>query len=108
MFFSSIHRFTYNFTNGVFSPTAIPEYAYRKVYLTGIFDHAHEILLGPKTRDGQLGFHVITPLIRGDGQDTILVNRGFVNRVHKEQEDRSDSLVRTDSYYRWIFLTEIT
>lgn len=75
------------------SPAAIPEYAYRKVYLTGEFDHANEILLGPRTRDGQLGFHVITPLVRGEGQDTILVNRGFVNRVHREKPERQESLV---------------
>ena len=75
------------------SPAAIPEYAYRKVYLTGEFDHANEILLGPRTRDGQLGFHVITPLVRGEGQDTILVNRGFVNRAHREKPERQESLV---------------
>lgn len=73
-------------------PDAIPEYAYRKVYLTGTFDHDNEILLGPRTRDGQLGFHVITPLVRGEGQDTILVNRGFVTRVHREKPERPHSL----------------
>lgn len=77
-----------------FSPAAIPEFAYRKVYLTGEFDHDHEILLGPKTRDGELGYHVITPLLRGPGQDTILVNRGFVKRVKKDRSERPDSEVR--------------
>lgn len=64
------------------------------MYLKGEFDHAHEILLGPRTRDGQLGFQVITPLVRGDGQDTILVNRGFVNRAHREKGEREESQVR--------------
>lgn len=75
-------------------PAAIPEFAYRKVYLTGEFDHDHEILLGPKTRDGELGYHVITPLLRGPGQDTILVNRGFVKRVKKDRSERPDSETR--------------
>lgn len=81
------------------SPAAIPEYAYRKVYVTGFFDHDNEILLGPRTRDGSLGFHVITPLIRGEGQDTILVNRGFIKREVKDRKDRPEGLVRSLDFY---------
>ncbi|GAA5954883.1 hypothetical protein JCM21900_004976 [Sporobolomyces salmonicolor] len=73
-------------------PAAIPEYAWRKVYVTGHFDHDHSIELGPKTRDGQLGYHVITPLVRGEGKDTILVNRGFVRRELKDAKDRTAGL----------------
>ncbi|BGO98675.1 SURF-family protein [Rhodotorula toruloides ATCC 204091] len=71
---------------------AIPEFAWRKVFVTGTLDHEHSIELGPKTRDGQLGYHVVTPLVRGEGQDTILVNRGFVKREFKEAKDRPASL----------------
>lgn len=77
------------------STSAIPEYAWRKVYVTGEFDHEHSIELGPKTRDGQLGYHVFTPLKRGDGQDTILVNRGFVKREYRDPNERPASLVRS-------------
>lgn len=73
-------------------PAAIPEFAYRKVFVEGTFDYSHEIMLGPRTRDGELGFHVITPLVRGEGKDTILVNRGFVKRVKRTQSERPDSL----------------
>ncbi|GAA5863217.1 hypothetical protein JCM1840_002513 [Sporobolomyces johnsonii] len=73
-------------------PAAIPEYAWRKVYVTGHFDHEHSIELGPKTRDGLLGYHVITPLVRGEGKDTILVNRGFVRRELKDAKDRTAGL----------------
>ncbi|KAK4699807.1 surfeit locus 1 family protein, partial [Phenoliferia sp. Uapishka_3] len=69
---------------------AIPEFAYRKVYVSGTFDHDHEILLGPRVRDGELGFQVITPLIRGEGKDTILVNRGFVKREKKDRATRPE------------------
>ncbi|GAA5866544.1 hypothetical protein JCM8547_005450 [Rhodosporidiobolus lusitaniae] len=72
--------------------SAIPEFAWRKVVVSGYFDHEHSIELGPKTRDGQLGYHVFTPLVRGEGQDTILVNRGFVKREFKEAGNRPASL----------------
>jgi hypothetical protein len=61
--------------------------------VTGEFDHDHSIELGPKTRDGQLGYHVFTPLKRGEGQDTILVNRGFVKREFRDPKARPASLV---------------
>ncbi|TNY18406.1 SURF-family protein [Rhodotorula diobovata] len=73
---------------------AIPEFAWRKVFVTGTLDHEHSIELGPKTRDGQLGYHVFTPLVRGEGQDTIIVNRGFVKREYKEAESRPASLTK--------------
>ncbi|GAA5975185.1 hypothetical protein JCM11641_004385 [Rhodosporidiobolus odoratus] len=71
---------------------AIPEFAWRKVFITGTLDHQNSIELGPKTRDGQLGYHVFTPLIRGEGQDAILINRGFVKREFKDAETRPASL----------------
>ncbi|KAM0750589.1 SURF1-domain-containing protein [Meredithblackwellia eburnea MCA 4105] len=71
---------------------AIPEFAYRKVQVEGTFDHAHEILIGPRTREGELGYHVITPLVRGEGKDTILVNRGFVKREKRDKRSRVEGL----------------
>ncbi len=55
--------------------------------LRGVFDHDHNILLGPKTmRDGldtHIGFHLISPL-RYQGENgqarNILVNRGFISQ----------------------------
>lgn len=72
----------------------MPEFAYRKVAVQGQFDHEHEMLLGPRTREGELGYHVITPLVRGEGEDVIMVNRGFVRRDHADKSLRRDSLVR--------------
>lgn len=54
---------------------------YRRVRVTGIFDHARETLVQALTTRGA-GFWVMTPLRTADG--TILVNRGFV------PEDRRD------------------
>ncbi|KAJ7293129.1 mitochondrial protein required for respiration [Mycena rebaudengoi] len=58
--------------------SVIPEFVFRKVFLRGKWDHAHSMLVGPRTRDGVHGAHVVTPLIREDGS-TIIVDRGFIS-----------------------------
>ena len=51
---------------------------YRRVTVTGQFDPAHEVLGRSQTnRDGEAGFHVITPFVLASG-DAILVNQGWV------------------------------
>jgi len=80
--------------------SAIPEFAYRKVEATGHFDHSREILLGPRTRDGTVGYHVVTPFIRDDvdgrvgdeAENAILVNRGHVSLTKKDKASRPESL----------------
>lgn len=76
--------------------SAIPEFAYRKVELSGQFDHSRELLLGPRTRDGVLGYQVVTPLEREEGvpESTILVNRGHVSVDKKNQASRPESLLQ--------------
>ncbi|KAJ8457559.1 hypothetical protein ONZ51_g11458 [Trametes cubensis] len=58
---------------------ALPDFAFRKVMLKGRWDNAHAILLGPRVRDGTIGYHLIVPLVRSDGS-TVLVDRGFVTK----------------------------
>ncbi|KAF8600346.1 SURF1-domain-containing protein [Ceratobasidium sp. AG-I] len=62
--------------------SALPDFAYRRVLLTGTWDPepSHTVLLGPRTRDNVLGYHVISPLIRPNGASSVLVDRGFVSR----------------------------
>ncbi|TDL28273.1 SURF1-domain-containing protein [Rickenella mellea] len=57
--------------------SAVPDFTFRKVCEHGRWDHAHTVLLGPRPRDGVLGYQVITPLMRPNGT-TILVDRGFI------------------------------
>lgn len=49
--------------------------------VTGRFLHDKEILVGPKTHNDLIGFHVLTPLKTIQG--TILVNRGWINEADK-------------------------
>ncbi|KAJ7631161.1 SURF1 family-domain-containing protein [Roridomyces roridus] len=58
--------------------SAIPEFVFRKVYLQGKWDHAHSMLVGPRTREGVHGNNVVTPLVRQDGT-TVIVDRGFIS-----------------------------
>jgi surfeit locus 1 family protein len=74
-------------------PAAIPEFDYRRVLATGKFRHDQEMLIGPRMRDGEEGYMVVTPLEReGDGT-TVLVNRGWISKSKRAQKDRKESLV---------------
>lgn len=61
--------------------------AYRRVRLTGVFDHAHETLVQAVTEQGP-GFWVLTPLATDQGF-TVLVNRGFVPADRKTPATRA-------------------
>ncbi|KAL5358207.1 SURF1 family-domain-containing protein [Aspergillus floccosus] len=73
-------------------PEVISEFDYRRVYATGRLRHDQEMLVGPRMREGQDGFVVMTPLERGDGQSTVLVNRGWISRKMVDQKDRTVGL----------------
>ncbi|KAJ0123180.1 SURF-family protein [Diaporthe amygdali] len=74
-------------------PVAVAEdFDYRRVYCSGTLRHDQEMLIGPRMRDGEQGFMVITPLERADGS-TVLVNRGWIPKRLQNQRARSrDSL----------------
>lgn len=56
---------------------------FRRVEVRGAFRHDLEQLFGASTHDGELGHHVLTPLVRADGT-ALLVDRGWVptDRAH--------------------------
>ena len=64
----------------------IPPYA--PVRVTGRFLHEGETLVGPRTRRGTAGWHVITPL-RLEGGDIVLINRGWVSENRKRPAQRT-------------------
>jgi surfeit locus 1 family protein len=71
-------------------PSAISEFDYRRVYATGTLRHDKEMLIGPRMHDGTDGYFVITPLERRDGASTILVNRGWISKEKRFQQDRRE------------------
>ncbi|KAI9039126.1 cytochrome oxidase assembly protein SHY1 [Aspergillus affinis] len=73
-------------------PEAISEFDYRRVYATGRLRHDQEMLIGPRMREGEDGYIVVTPLERGEGQSTVLVNRGWISKKMKNQKDRAGGL----------------
>lgn len=73
-------------------PLAIKDFDYRRVYTTGKFRHDQEMLIGPRLHDGNNGYLVITPLEREEKGSTILVNRGWIPKIFKNQADRKDGL----------------
>lgn len=52
--------------------------AYRRVTVRGTFDPAREIVLLSRSRNSIAGHHVITPVVLGDGETAVLVDRGWV------------------------------
>ena len=54
-----------------------PAWEFRRVEVQGTFRHDLEQLYGASGRGGQLGHHVLTPLVRPDGT-ALLVDRGWV------------------------------
>ncbi|PKY07787.1 SURF1-domain-containing protein [Aspergillus campestris IBT 28561] len=73
-------------------PDAVNEFDYRRVYATGRLRHDQEMLVGPRMREGEDGFLVVTPLERDGGRGTVLVNRGWISRSLQDQKLRAAGL----------------
>ncbi|KAK6087870.1 SURF1 family protein [Seiridium cupressi] len=76
-------------------PDAIHDFDFRRVVAKGRFRHDQEMLIGPRMRDGDDGYMVVTPLERDDGgagpgrgSTTVLVNRGWISKKMRRQQDR--------------------
>ena len=51
---------------------------FRRVHVRGIYDHAQEIILTLRGRNGSPGVNILTPLLRARNDTAVLVNRGWV------------------------------
>ena len=69
-----------------------PAWNFRRVEALGTFRHDLEQLFGASTHDGQLGHHVLTPLLRADGS-ALLVDRGWVPADQAHPAARRDGQV---------------
>jgi surfeit locus 1 family protein len=72
--------------------SAVHGFDFRRVYATGRLRHDQEMLVGPRMRDGEQGYMVVTPLEREGEGTTVLVNRGWISKKMAKQRDRPDSL----------------
>ncbi|CAD5123282.1 DgyrCDS11641 [Dimorphilus gyrociliatus] len=80
---------------------------YRKVKVTGRFDHRREICIEPRSRlesddskrsglgssSATIGAHIITPFILEDRNSTILINRGWVPRGKVKPNSRPEGQI---------------
>ena len=69
-----------------------PDMEFRRLSLTGSFDHSKEVFMTARTYEGNAGFHIVTPFTLTDGR-IVLINRGWVSESYREQEKRKFTLV---------------
>lgn len=76
---------------GRVDPEALDDFDYRRVTTAGRYRHEQEMLVGPRMRDGEDGYMVVTPLDRREeGQgSSVLVNRGWIPKRLRDQRRRS-------------------
>jgi surfeit locus 1 family protein len=61
---------------------------YRSVSVTGTYDFSQEVILRNQVFDGQLGYHVFTPMKIDGGEQVILVERGWIPYTEADPETR--------------------
>jgi surfeit locus 1 family protein len=64
----------------------IEDWRYRRVRLQGTYLHDKEFLITGKTYEGNVGFHLVTPMKLVDGR-TVLVKRGWIELKHRKPAD---------------------
>ncbi|KAJ1674945.1 surf-like protein [Spiromyces aspiralis] len=74
------------------SPEVYDKYKFRKVIVYGKYEHDKEMLVGPRVKDGVVGFDIVTPLVREDGT-RVLVKRGWIRKEFANRGSRPESLV---------------
>lgn len=65
------------------------DFDYRRITATGRYRHDQEMLIGPRVRDGENGFQVVTPLQRPAGGSKVLVSRGWIAKEKKDHRARA-------------------
>jgi surfeit locus 1 family protein len=68
--------------------TDIASLEFRRVTVTGTFDHAHELYLAARSQNGNVGYWIMTPLKTESGE-TVLIERGWVPDNMKSPETRA-------------------
>jgi len=58
--------------------SARDELEHRRVFVRGVFDEQHQLLIDNKIHKGQVGYYVITPLKMVGSDQYVLINRGWI------------------------------
>ena len=74
-------------------PIDLAQYEFRRVFVTGEFDHDREIYLLNRVVNGVVGGDFITPLHRQGIGSHILVDRGWVPQSLRDPTTRRESQV---------------
>ena len=69
---------------------------FRRLALTGSFDHTKEVFMTGRTYEGNAGFHIVTPFALTDGR-MILVNRGWVSESYRDPSKRDFTLIEGET-----------
>ncbi|MEM7172384.1 MAG: SURF1 family protein [Pseudomonadota bacterium] len=88
-------------------PGDLDQAEFMLVEVTGTFLHDQEFYLGARTREGRVGYHIVTPFQLQDG-GSLFIDRGWVPQNRKEPTARIEGqteggvtlqgLVRTDGW----------
>jgi surfeit locus 1 family protein len=68
--------------------TDLSSLEFRRVTVTGTFDHAHELYLAARSQNDNVGYWIMTPL-KLDSGETVLIERGWVPENMKKPETRA-------------------
>lgn len=57
---------------------------FRRFFVKGRFNYNHEMFIGPRIKNGEIGYLLVTPFIRSDDGTQILVERGWIkdDKIH--------------------------
>lgn len=75
------------------------DWQFRRVTLAGTFDYDHEMLVKPRTMDGQLGYDMVVPFTRASG-GTVLVDRGWISDALMAKAVRPRGIIQIEGILR--------
>lgn len=76
----------------------LPTFEFRLVSVSGYLDHSRAMLLGPRVREGEIGYNLVVPMKRDEGGGEVLVDRGFVSEKSLiiDEKNPDDRRLRDD------------